>query len=281
MRPAKIVAIVFGVLSVLIGLVLLVPGVFLLGAYGVFKDDAGFLQTSTRTVASNGYALVSPDVNLNIGPGGWEWVPTGGKLAFRLVASATNSREIFVGIGPSDKVADYLQGVSYDEITEYGWASSKVEYGHFDGGPPASKPDQQTFWVASSEGPGLQDLRWDILDGSWTAVIMNADASEPVQATMSLGARFDILLPIGIAITVVGVILLAVGIVLIVLGARRARPRIASQPPAAWGPPPGGWDQSQPQWQPPAPAPAPPVPPAPSAPPPAPPPQEGSGDSSG
>jgi uncharacterized membrane protein len=258
MRPAKIVAIIIGAVLVLIGFVLFVPGVFLLGAYGAFKDDSGFLQTSTRTASTSGYALVSPDVDLNIGPNGWQWVPTGGRLAVRILASSTDSKDVFIGIGPSDQVAEYLQGVAYDEISEYGWTSSNVGYRHFDGGAPPSPP-------------GDQDLQWDILDGNWTAVIMNADASAAVAVDMSLGAKFGILLAIGIVVTIVGFIFLVAGIVLIVLGARRPRAQIANQPPGGWAPPsggpgavppgfgqqpgsgqpPAGWDTPSPQWQPP------------------------------
>ena len=187
MRPAKIVAIVIGSLLALIGLAMFVPGVLLLGAYGVMKDDSGFLQTSSRAVYTDGYALVSPDVDLNIGPNDWEWVPTGGKLAFRIVASGGEAKEVFVGIGPADRVADYLNGVAHDEITEYGWGSSEVGYSRLDGGAPATPPGEQTFWVATSQGAGEQDLRWDIVDGNWTAVVMNADGSAPVTAQTEPG----------------------------------------------------------------------------------------------
>jgi hypothetical protein len=108
-----------------------------------------------------------------------------------------------------------------------------VGYRHFDGSAPSSPPSGQTFWVASREGSGSQDLRWDILDGKWTAVIMNADGSTPVTADMSLGARFDILQPIAIAVTVIGAILLSVGILLVVLGVRRPRPAMVGDTPAA------------------------------------------------
>ena len=249
MRPAKIVAIVIGAFLVLIGLAMFLPGLFLLGAYGVMKDDSGFVQTSTRAVSTDGYALVSPSVELNIGPNDWNWVPTGGKLAVRIVAAGTAGKDVFVGIGPADKVAEYLDGVGYDEISDYGWGSSDVGYLHIDGANPASPPGGQTFWVASSQGPGEQDLRWDIADGDWAVVIMNADGSAPVNATMSLGARFGILVTIGIVVTVLGFIFLAGGIVLIIFGARRPRGPQAVQPPAGYGPPPYGTGYPPAGWQ--------------------------------
>jgi uncharacterized membrane protein len=248
MRPAKIVAIVVGAIVVLIGLCLIAPGGFLLGAYGTLRDSSGFFETSSRVVSTGGYALSTPDVDLNIGPG-FGWIPRGSIAAVRMRAASSNGTSLFVGIGPSDKVGEYLNGVGHDEVTNFGWMSASVTYRHFDGGAPSSPPGQQAFWVAKQEGSGSQVLEWNIESGNWTAVIMNSDATAAVTANASVGARFDILLPIAIALTVVGVILLVVGIVLIVIGARRShrspqepRQQAASGPPQQAAP---GSQQSQ------------------------------------
>jgi hypothetical protein len=258
MSAKRIVAIVIGAFLVLIGLAVMVPGAVLLGAYGTLRDESGFVQTSERVVSTSGYALVSPDAEFDMGAGDWQWVPTGGQAAVRIEASSTGSEPIFIGIGPSDKVEAYMAAVAHDEVVDYGWESG-VEYNHFEGGAPSSPPGAQTFWVARAEGEGAQSAEWTIEGGDWTAVVMNADGSTPVSANLSLGARFDILVPIGIAMTVVGVILLAGGIVLIVLGALRRKPAVPQQPPAGWVPP-AGWAQPQTGW---APAPGTYAPPAP------------------
>jgi hypothetical protein len=238
MRPRKIVAIVIGAFLLLIGLALLVPGAVLLGVYGTLRDESGFFQTSDRVVSTDGFALVSPNAELNLGPAGWQWVPAGGRAAVRVRASSTGSEPIFIGIGPSDKVAEYLARVARDEVIDYGWWSS-VKYRHFDGGAPSSPPSEQSFWVARAEGTGVQNAEWDVQGGNWTAVVMNADGSAPVSANMSLGARFGILLPIGIVVTVLGIIFLGVGILLIVLGARHPKSGMPVQPPAGWTQPSG------------------------------------------
>ncbi len=235
MRAGKIVALVAGILMVLISLALLVPGGVLLGLYGTQRDDAGFFNTSERTLTSNGYALVTPDVDLNMGHMAGAWLPTGHRAALRVGATSDTGTAVFVGIGPSDEVAGYLAGVDYDEVTDFGWAWEQVKYRHLDGVAPAALPGAQDFWVAEEEGAGAVTLDWDIRDGNWTAVIMNADATAPVSATVSLGARFDILFPIGLGLVIGGVILLGVGILLIVLGARRppAPPYVQGQMPYA------------------------------------------------
>lgn len=243
MRAGKIVALVAGIVSVLVALGLLVPGSVLLGLYGTQRDDSGFFETSGRTLSSDGYALVTPDVELNMGPLAGNWLPTGERAAIRIKVTSTREAPAFVGIGPSEEVSRYLAGVEYDEVTNFGWAWMSVEYRHVDGGAPFSPPGQEDFWVAEEEGQGTLALEWAVADGNWTAVVMNADASASVYASVSLGARFDILLPIGIGMTVAGVVLLVIGIVLIVIGARRSPPPAAVQvqapSPPAGSPPPG------------------------------------------
>lgn len=231
MRAGKVVALVAGILIVLFALALLAPGGVLLGIYGTQRDSDGFFQTSSRVLSTNGSALVTPDVELNMGPLAGRWIPTGHRAAIRIEATATGGEQLFVGIGPSRDVAQYLEGVDYDEVTDFGWAWSSVKYRHMDGSAMATPPGEEDFWVAEQEGPGTLTLDWDIVDGNWTVVVMNADASAPVRAEISLGARFDILLWIGIGITVGGVILLAVGILLIVLGARKSSPPPAPTTP--------------------------------------------------
>ena len=244
MRVGKIIASVAGIVLVLVGLGLLVPGSVLLGLYGTQRDDAGFFETSSRTLSSGGYALVTPDVEVNMGPLAGNWLPTGDRTAIRIKATSSSSAPGFVGIGPSEEVSRYLAGVKHDEVRNFGWGWMSVEYRHLDGEASPSPPGEEEFWVAEQEGPGTLTLEWDVKDGNWTAVIMNGDASASVYASVSLGARFDILLPIGIGMTVAGVVLLVVGIVLIVIGARRPPPaavvQVQTPSPPAGSPPPAG-----------------------------------------
>lgn len=268
MRPVKIVAIVIGALLIIIGLALVVPGSFLLWIDGS-KDESGFLSSSARTLSSRGYALATPQVRLDIGAG--EWMP--GDPAVQIRAASTGSAPVFVGIGPTDRVATYLSGVAHDEVTDFGWFWSRLESQYYGGTAVPSSPGRQDFWVAMQEGEGTQTLRWDVRDGTWTAVVMNADASAPVEARVSLGIRVGFLLPLGIGVTVFGVIFLAVGVVLVVLGARR--PREPEQPAQAAGEPVGldqhpAYVQPQALSSPPARQPAPPASPAPGEVPPSP-----------
>lgn len=248
MRPAKIVAIVIGAFLVLIGLALLAPGGLLLWAYGTQRDSSGYFETSNRVVSTSTYALTTPDVNVGADLG--NWVPNGATAAIRVRAASTGNTALFVGIGPSDLVSQYLANVGHEEITNFGWFSSAVNYRRIPGTAPPSAPGQETFWAAKQEGAGIQTLEWQVQSGNWTAVIMNADASAPVTASISLGARFGFILPIGIGLLVGGIVLLAVGVILIVLGARR--PRNRPMQPAPIGPG-ETWQQPYQSYQPPQP----------------------------
>ncbi len=239
MRAGKIVALIAGILILLIGLALLVPGAVLWGIYGTQRDDDGFFTTSGRTLSSNGSALVTPDIDLDLGPVGGNWMPIGDSAAIRLEATSSGDEPLFIGIGSSAEVARYLDGVDYDEVTDFGWGMHSVRYRHIDGATPATPPGEQDFWAGSEEGSGTVTLDWDVEDGNWTAVVMNVDGSAPVRAEVSVGGRFDILLPIAIGLTVAGVVLLGLGILLIVLGARRPKtpPYVPGQMPYAPGAP--------------------------------------------
>jgi uncharacterized membrane protein len=230
MRAGKIVAIVLGAILVLIGLGLIAPGGFLLWAYGTQRDSTGYFETSSRILSTSTHALTTPDGNLELVSGLGNWVPRGETAAVRIRATSTGNTALFVGIGPTELVSEYLSGVGHEEVTDFGWLSSSVDYRRFPGGAPSSPPGEQDFWVAKQEGAGVQTLEWEVRDGNWTAVIMNADGVAPVTASVSLGARFGLVLPIGIGILAAGVVLLAIGIALIVLGARRPRLKHEYQP---------------------------------------------------
>jgi hypothetical protein len=223
MRFVKIVAIILGILFALAGLASVTSGGFLLGVYATQRDASGFFTSPGQQVGSYGFALTAPDINATLGPRWERWVPAWGSVTVRIEGASLLPAPLFIGIGPTGRVSKYLTGVPRDRITRIDWMAGSVEYSHVDGTnlPPA--PGRQSFWVAKEEGSGTQTLEWELQQGDWTVVIMNADASAPVAATISVGAHFGILTPLVVGLTAGGVVLLAIGATLIVLGARRRR----------------------------------------------------------
>ena len=223
MRFLKIVSVILGILFALAGAALVTSGGFVLGVYGSQRDPSGFFTTPRQTVGSYGFALTAPNINAQLGPRWEKWVPSRAQATVRIVGSSELPAPLFIGIGSTARVSKYLAGVPRDKITSIDLTAGSVQYAHVDGTTLPSAPGKQSFWVAKAEGAGTQTLDWVLQKGDWTVVVMNGDASAPVAATMSIGARFGILRSLIIGLTLVGLAILGVGATLIVFGTRRRR----------------------------------------------------------
>ena len=87
-------------------------------------------------------------------------------------------------------------------------------------------PGDERIWAASTQGAGPQTLTWDVEDGDWSIVVMNADGSPGVQADVSAGAKLAYLTEIGWSAIGTGVLLLLTAVGLVVLAVRA--PRVAT-----------------------------------------------------
>src|SRR5690606_8928533 len=75
------------------------------------------------------------------------------------------------------------------------------------------------FWVAQASGGGTQTIEWEIESGNWVMVLMNADGSAGIDASIEVGARSD-LFPAAMGIVLVfGLVLLLLGAGLLLVGA--------------------------------------------------------------
>ena len=70
-------------------------------------------------------------------------------------------------------------------------------------------PAAADFWVATASGRGTQALTWEPEGGRWAVVVMNAAGSRGVTADVSVGAKSDVVLSIGIVLLGLGIIFLA------------------------------------------------------------------------
>lgn len=218
MRPGRIVMLVLGTLSALLGLGLLAAA----GAAGFanyLQRDNGYFTTPSERYATNSYALTTPRLDIMADEGVPDTAPVGVVGSVMLGGSAAAGKEIFIGIGPRSDVAAYLNGVSHSEITEVSFNPFQVDYRDVAGTQVPARPADQGFWAASASGAGEQQLEWDLRSGSWAVVIMNADASAPVVVDMKAGARSNLLWPVFVGLLVGGILFLLIGIPLIVLGA--------------------------------------------------------------
>jgi hypothetical protein len=214
----RIAALVIGALLVLLALVLLGAGGTALWADRT-QRDGGYATTDVHRFSTSGSALATVSTELGSAGVGWLYSPALlDKVRIR-VTPTSPSRPLFVGIGRSTDVDRYLARVRHTVVTEF-WGDKTEAVG---GGPPASAPGAQDFWVASTSGSGPQTLVWDPADGSWTVVVMNADGRPGIDVGADLGARVPALPWIALGFLGVAAMLMAGGTLLIVGAIRRRR----------------------------------------------------------
>ncbi|WIY00448.1 DUF4389 domain-containing protein [Amycolatopsis mongoliensis] len=222
----RIVAVVSGAVLVLGAMGLLTGGGALLWADRTQRDADGYLSASTTVVAS-GYAVATDPVQVQGLAGAPNFTAVVGDVRVR--ATSVDGRPVFVGIGRSDAVAQYLAGTEY---TTLGGADRRTGDRIHPGGAPAVPPGDAGIWVANASGAGTQSIGWPVLDGQWTAVVMNADGSRGVSVRAEAGATAPALGWIAFGLLVAGVVALAAGALLIGVAANRAsrRPGAPSAP---------------------------------------------------
>ena len=210
--------IVVGVIAAVLALGLLVGGAAAVVVDQVQRDDDGFLMSPTEDFSTATYAIASRDVDVEA-----DW---GTKNLLGTVRIRSDSaRPVFVGIGREADVDRYLGGVAHAVVTDIGegWRDSEPHYEVHRGGAAGGPPAGRGFWAASATGAGEQTLGWEPEDGSWKAVVMNADGSRGVAADLSIGVELDPLVWIGLATLAAGVLLALCAALAISAGIRRGR----------------------------------------------------------
>lgn len=215
----SIVLVVVGTLISLIALAPLFGGGALLWVDATQKDDDGFFTTPFERLETTSYAIASDEIDLGADPTGRRArVDLGDFVTARFDVRALDESDVFVGIGPEAQVRRYLARVSYAEVQDLGFDPFVVDYRYHEGGAPSTEPGDETFWVASTEGPGAQRLTWEPESGDWAAVIMNADASAGVTVETSVGASSPWVVRAGWILLALGALGMVLGATLLVLG---------------------------------------------------------------
>lgn len=212
----RILLVVLGSLAALIGAGLLATGTVGVVVDQTQRDADGFLMSPSEGFSSAGFAVVSETADVEVA--GAEWAADWFVGTIRIRSEARTP--VFVGIARAGDVRAYLGGVRRSIVTDL--TPRRPHYDERSGAAPAGPPSAQGFWAASTSGSGTQALDWELEDGRWNVVVMNADGSAGVVADLAIGAELDALLWIAIGLLVAGVLALAVGALLIVLGVRRA-----------------------------------------------------------
>jgi hypothetical protein len=229
----RVVALVAAGVLALVSLGLLTAGGVLLWG-NAQKDEQGYVATGSDPFTTDTYALATSNLDVDGDAPDWVTRPDAyGKIRLR-VASHTD-KPVFVGIAPTSEVSRYLRGSSHDIVEDISYSPFSAEYRHHGGDWQPAPPAAKHFWAASAQGTGTRTLTWDVRDGNWSVVVMNADASRGVDVGMSAGAKIDFLATAGWTSLGGGALLLIAAAGLLYAGARPPRnrpPRIAPVGPA-------------------------------------------------
>ena len=133
-----------------------------------------------------------------------------------------SGRDVFVGVAATREVERYLRDTEYDRLTNVDYDPFAADYERESGGAPAAPPRDQDFWVEAASGSGEQTLTWNPERGSWSFVVMKADASRGIAADVSVGAEANFLVWVAVGVLVAGAVFLIGGTAMIFFGARHA-----------------------------------------------------------
>jgi hypothetical protein len=241
MRPGNWVLLVLGVLLSVLGLGLAIGGTVLLRADAA-QQGGRYLLGETERYRSTGFALTGPSVVIDTGEPGMPGAVDLSDLASLQVRATpvVPGEEVFVGIAEASDVREYLAGVPHSSLSDANWGVPRT----WPGGVPETypggggwRPDRmaddvqtvpgerrpgdpgdQEFWAVSATGVGTQEITVDLQAGRWALVVMNADADRPVWVDLQLGARSELIGPVGTGLLWAGAISVVIGIPLVLLG---------------------------------------------------------------
>lgn len=228
----RIVSLVAGSLAVMVALGAGVAGAGLAFVDTSLRDDDDFLMSSPVQFGTSSYAVSTNNLQMHSDSGAGS-VPRLLIGKVKITADAGADSPVFVGIGRTEDVDDYLDGVAQAVVVDLDGDSGDLvpEYDEVSGTAPATPPDDADMWAAQASGTGEQTLIWKAQGGDWTVVLMNADASAGVDADVAAGATVPVL-GWGVAVLLtVAAVFLFLGVLLLVLTVRRAHVPAGSAPP--------------------------------------------------
>ena len=215
--PGRVVALV-------VGSVLLVSGLGLAGAAVAVtvvdqgaRDEDGFLMSDAESFDSPSSAIASRSLRLHTDAPG-DFLPSRLLGDARLVAVPGGDEDLFLGIGSTSDVEGFLRGVEHETVT--GLEDGEPELAAHAGAEPAGSPTRETFWVAEDSGSGELTITWDLAEGDWTVVLMNADGSSAVSAEVAVGAELPGLDDAARVLGVLSVLAVVAGVVLVAVPVR-------------------------------------------------------------
>jgi hypothetical protein len=224
---SRIALTITGAIASLLAVALVAGGALALWGDSLKSDD-GYLKTDTERFHASSRALATDNLDVDLGDA--DWLAGSDDLGkIKVQAESRDGKPLFVGIARTSDVEDYLAGVPYTTVDDVEVSPFEADYTRHAGNRHPVSPEHAGIWAASSEGSGRQAIDWEIDDGDWSVVVMNADGSLGVDADIRAGANLPFLDELGWSAIGSGAFALIVGLGLIALAVRRpSRERAAS-----------------------------------------------------
>jgi hypothetical protein len=185
----RVVALVIGCLLLFSGLTTGAAALAMSVTDEVARDQDGFLMTPAKTLDTSTYAITSDRLELSVDEGVPAWAPESMFGRGRVVADPQGEGELFVGVASTTDVDAWFGDtarVVVDDLT------GTVRYRAEGSAELDGLPGDADFWVASEQGTGRQTVTWDLTNGDWTVVVMNADGASGVIARVQVGATLPV-----------------------------------------------------------------------------------------
>jgi len=224
----RVVALVIGAILVFTSLGLILGGGSLRMVQSTIVDSEGYIMSGVETLASDSYAIVFEDIDIEIDADAGPFMEWFSDLITVKITATNNdpARNVFLGIADYGSAHIYLADVSYDRFIETDlkydpWGSDFPDYlySHHGGSAPAGPPTIHSFWTAFATGSSHETVTWSVAPGRYWVVVMNEDASQGVDVDLQIGAKVPLLKDLGDVLLTVGVLVGLVGAAVIYYGA--------------------------------------------------------------
>jgi hypothetical protein len=201
-HPKKSTGLTIGAWVVaVLGAIVLVAGATAIWAHTWKRDGNGYFSANAHHYQAHTRAIATDSITVG------SYVPTW--LAGKVRLDVSGPKPLFVGIAPKATVDAYLARVEHTEATKLDLDPFKVTYVDHTGAVDPGRPAREPFWAAAVSGTS-GPLTWNLRSGTWSIVVMNADGSRDVAATIGVGVKVPAALWAGIGLGLLGGALLAV-----------------------------------------------------------------------
>ncbi|NGN62692.1 hypothetical protein G5C51_02090 [Streptomyces sp. A7024] len=175
--------------TVVVAVLLLIAGGVATWAAAEQAGGGGWFSTPREEFRTSARALVTDELEVSTGRPGDPSNDIGELGAVRVrVDRVRGEQPLFVGIARRGDVDRYLRDVAHERLARVHNDPFRADFTRAAGNRTPARPGDQHFWVAT--GSDTRDLVWDKSHGTWTLVVMNADASPDIAIRADIGLRF-------------------------------------------------------------------------------------------